>query len=542
MNAPGNRKLQVGHGLFDPLTGDLFLEGRTVRLRPRTAALLAYLVQHDDRAVGKDELMQTLWPNVVVTDDSIVQCVKEIRQALGTSGREWIRTLPRTGYAFAGNHAEAKPAPAWRRIRDWWRWAAAVVLATGLAGSLAWRFLPTSPTPAPVSIVVLPIANATGDSAHDRTAEDLTEAITDKFGRGRFRVIAPSTARTFNDKPVDVRALGAQLKVRYVVQGALLPDEARPVLRLRLADAVSSLQLWQQDFKISPGFPELRPEFVGGILAPLAEQLIRAEASRSGNPDALRAAQLLGRANDVLRGAGSPAERNAQSIALLEEAVRLNDDLGSAWAMLGASYLWDVRFSAARVERLERAAQAVERARSILPTDDAVIAWQAAVYFEQGRAPDALKLSERALELNPGNAMAMFMRARALIGLGRPQEALAQLEQAKRKSPRDPILPGMYAASGVAHLHLGDDSAAVAALQHAVRMMPQDPTMHLFLAAAFGAGGRIDEARTEMAQFQRLRPGFTLSRWRATEVSKWPAYLEQRQRLYEGLRRAGMPE
>src|SRR3990167_5297931 len=109
MNAPGERSLRVGHGLFDPLSGELSLDGRTVKLRPRTAALLSHLVQHSDRAVGKDELLHAVWPDVVVTEDSLVQCVKEIRHALGEPGRDWIRTLPRQGYAFVARPGDPHP-------------------------------------------------------------------------------------------------------------------------------------------------------------------------------------------------------------------------------------------------------------------------------------------------------------------------------------------------------------------------------------------------------------------------------------------------
>ena len=87
MNAP-DRLLPVGHGSFDPVSGELRLGGRGVTLRPRTAALLSHLVRHDDRVVSKDELLAAVWPDVVVTEDSLVQCVKEIRHALGPGGRE----------------------------------------------------------------------------------------------------------------------------------------------------------------------------------------------------------------------------------------------------------------------------------------------------------------------------------------------------------------------------------------------------------------------------------------------------------------------
>lgn len=543
MNAPGERKLQVGHGLFDPLRGDLSLGGRTIRLRPRTAALLSHLVQHRDRVVSKDELMRAVWPDVVVTEDSIGHCVKEIRQALGENGREWIRTLPRQGYAFVADPPEQQQPTAAQPWAPRWRLLAAFgLLAMALASALAWRFWPASPAPEwSVSIVVLPIANLTGDSAQDRAADELTEAITDVLGRGRVKVIALSTARTYKDKPVDVRNVGEQLGVRYVLQGSLRKDEARP-LRLRLADAATSIQLWQQDFKVSPGFPELREDVPGGILPALGNQLIRAEARRSGSPDIMRAAELVDQARAVLRGAGSETEKNLRAQALLEQAVRLNDDLGTAWVVLAGTYLHDLRFSPTRQEQLKRAGEAIERAVKLIPTSDGVLAVQSRVYYEQGRLAEALKLSERSIELNPSNATAMGMRGWTLLALARPQEALVQIETAMRTSPRDPTLPGLQMAAGVAHLHLAQDAAAVQALAQAAKAMPQSALARLYLAGALGAAGRVDEARAEMAQFEQLRPGFTLSRFRAAEQSSAPAFLKQRQRLYEGLRRAGMQD
>jgi DNA-binding winged helix-turn-helix (wHTH) protein/TolB-like protein len=542
MNAPGLGKLQVGHGMFDPLTGELRLDGRSVRLRPRTAGFLAHLVQHDDRVVGKDELMEAVWPDSVVTEDSIVQCVKEIRLALGPSAHEWIRTVPRQGYAFVGNRTEpprvdAPPSPRGRRLLL----GVAGAFVLGAACLLAWRLWPAAPFVRAASIVVLPIANATGNAAHERTATDLTEAITDVLGRSRFAVVAPSTALTFKDKPVDVHEVGTRLGVRYLLQGTLRMDEAQPVLRLRVADVESSAQLWQQDFKVNPGFPELRPDVTGGILSALGEQVLLAEARRSGLPDAWKAAELVARANEVLRGHAGDEEKARQVRDLLEVAVRLNDDLGVAWVMLAATNAWDVRYADDRDKRLLRAGQAVERARKLLPNNDAVIAVQSLVSLEQGRITEALRQADHALELNPGNADAMLRRARALIVLGRSDEALAQVDKAMRTSPRDPALAAMQGTAGVAHLHLGNVEAAVEALSAAVKVAPGSAGAHLYLAAAFGAAGRTAEARAAMARFQQLRPGFTLLRMRATELSQEPALVRQRERIYQGLQRAGMP-
>jgi pimeloyl-ACP methyl ester carboxylesterase/DNA-binding winged helix-turn-helix (wHTH) protein len=114
--APGT--LEVAGGFFNALSGELRIDGRSVRLRPRTAALLAHLARHVDRLVSKDDLLAAVWPDTVVTEDSLVQCVKEIRHAFGTGRKHLLRTMPRLGYALLPTaildptHARSTRAPA----------------------------------------------------------------------------------------------------------------------------------------------------------------------------------------------------------------------------------------------------------------------------------------------------------------------------------------------------------------------------------------------------------------------------------------------
>jgi len=549
MNTPGERTLKVGDGLFDPLRGELVLGGRNVKLRPRTAVLLSYLVQHPGRTLGKDELMQAVWPDAIVTEDSLVQCVKEIRQALGEAGRDWIRTLPRLGYAFvADSPSQLQPAAA-PPVTVRWRLAAAFgLLAVILAGVVAWRFVPVSPgssaSAPPRSFVVLPIVNLTGDPAQDRAAEDMTEAITDTFGRGSMTVVAPSTASTYRGQVVDVRSLGATLNVRYVVQGALRMDDTQPVLTVRMADASTAVQLWQQELRIGPGWSHQLREDLDGITTAFINAMRTADARRSGNPDAIKAAELVSRARDLLRGPPSTTEteRQLQVQALVEEALRNNDQLASAWSLLAWTYMDDVRFSPDRARKLKRAVEAAERSVKLAPTSVPATITRGWVFIEEGRLAQALKTFERAIELNPKDAWGILSHGYGLLHLGRAQEALESVRQAMRLSPNDPKLVRWHTYEGMALLHLGQDTAAVQSLTHGLKATPPAPFAHLYLASALALAGRIEEARAQVAQFPQLYPGVTLSRWRALEVSDAPEFLKQRERVYEGLRRAGMPE
>lgn len=548
MNGPGERTLEVGDGLFDPLRGELVLGGRTVKLRPRTAVLLSYLARNPGRPLGKDELMRAVWPDAVVTEDSLVQCVKEIRQALGAVGHDWIRTLPRRGYAFVAETPGHVQREAAQPVTTPWRLIAVCLLALVLAGVAAWRFVPPAPdangSAPPRSFVVLPVVNMTGDAAQDAAAEEMTATVTDTFGRGLLTVVAPSTASAYKGRPVDVRSLGAALHVRYVVQGALRMDESQPVLTVRMADASTAVQLWQQEIRIGPGWSQQLREDLEGVTTAFINAMRTADARRSGNPDAVKSAELVSRARDMLRGppATTETERQLQVQALLEQALRLHDQSASAWSVLAFAYMHDVQFSPDRLRKLERAAAAAERSLKLAPTSVPALITRGWVYIEEGRPAQALKMFDRAIELNPKDAWGVVSRGYALLHLGRAQEAHDSVRQAMRLSPADPKLLRWHTFEGMALMHLGQDAAAAQSLAQGVKATPPARFTHLYLASALALSGQMEAAREQVAQFPQLYPGLTLGRWRALEVSDSPEFLRQRERVYEGLRRAGMPE
>jgi len=555
MTMPNERLLQVGHGWFDPLAGDLTLGGRTTKLRPRTAALLAYLVRHPDRVVGKEELLQSIWPDVVVTEDSLVQCVKEIRRAFGQAGHDWIRTVPRQGYAFvacapalpsteavadaAGPRAAPRPS---RRLL--WLALAALLAVLGVFGALTLRG-PSAPPPPPLSVVVLPLANASGQAAREDAVDEMTERLADALSRmPGAMVIAPSTAFTYKGKAVDVRRVGAELAVRYVLEGSLRQHDERLVLNLRLADTSSAAQLWNQEFMVDARQAALREEVATRVAGSLGLRLISAEAQRSEREQAREpgAADLLTRARAALRWSGLGAEGVAKARPLLEEAVRRDANSAEAWALLSRVYLDEIRFRDDRAGDLQRAAEAADRALALAPLNAEAQGAKARVLYNHGRMPQALDAFERAIELNPSEPNWHAHRAAALITLGRPDEALHALESARRLSPRDPQLPLWQMFEGVAYLHLRRDAEAIEVLTRSVQGNPRSGFGHLFLASALGLSGRAEQGRQHVAELRRMHPEFTLARMREREPSDAPAFLAQRQRVYEGLRLAGLPD
>jgi TolB-like protein/DNA-binding winged helix-turn-helix (wHTH) protein/Tfp pilus assembly protein PilF len=553
------RLLRLGAGWFDSVSGELSLDGRSVRLRPRTAALLAHLARHAGRIVGKDELMLAVWPDVVVTDDSLVQCVKEIRHALGDGARDWIRTVPRQGYAFAQPLALATPAalpdaapapllqpeplPPRGRWRGPTQWLATAALLAAVVG-LAWR-IAVEAAAQPPSIVVMPIVNMSGDAARDFAAEDLTEQLASALARvPGLAVTAPSTAFSYKGRAFDAREVGQDLGVRYVLEGSLRAPDGEPKLLLRLVEAASARQLWSGDVSAAGGHEALASQVRNRVASSLSLRVAHVEAQRARParaPDPV-AAELLARARAMMRWAHRDVEARVRARPLLEQSLARDDSQAEAWALLAKTYLFNVRFSRQRGQDLQSAADAVARALALAPDSlegHLVLAW---VHYESRRMPEALAEAGHALELAPDMPIALGLRGAALVNLGRAQDAPAPLERAIRLSPNDPYLADWLTARGVAALHLGRVDEAVGWLDRAAQRQPETPGVRLFLAGALGAAGRAGEAQLQMAQFQRLRPGFSLSQLRAVEPSDDPTFLRQRERLYAGLRVAGMPE
>jgi TolB-like protein/DNA-binding winged helix-turn-helix (wHTH) protein/Flp pilus assembly protein TadD len=542
--------MQLGSGQFDAVSGELTLDGRTTRLRPRTAALLSYLITHAGRVIGKDELLRAIWPKVVVTEDSIVQCVKEIRRALGHGRQDWIRTVPREGYALVApaaipTDAPPKSAARWS-ARQFAVAGAAVVLMASAVGVVLLRGPDRVPDRKALSLVVLPVVNLTGDTALENDADEMTERLARSLSRlpGAF-VIAPSTAFTFKGRAVDVRRVGSDLGVRYVLEGTLRRQKDSWLqLTVGMADSTNAMQLSSETFETPvKDASELRTDVVTRVAGSLGLRLVRLEAQRSqrvqGQPDATA---LLSRARAALRWAGQGEQGVTEARQLLEEAVRHDDGLAEAWALLAWTYLDEIRFRPGSEEDLLRASQAVDRAISLAPDNADALGAKARLQYNRAQMPQALSSFQRAIELNPSDPQWHAHSAATLIMLGRPEEALAATERAAHLSPRDPQLSLWQMFEGVALLHLGRYDEAAEVLAKAVAGNPRSAFARLFLASALGNAGRADEAGIQIQELLRLRPGFALSQFRSREPSREARFLAQRQQVYEGLRRAGLPD
>jgi len=270
----------LGPFRLDAETDTLFRGGEPVSLGHRAGALLRVLVEQRGIPVSKDALMEAAWAGLTVEESNLTVQIAALRRVLGEGPgcENWIETLPRRGYRFVG------PAS----IRD-----QGAVIAASQVANFPMAAGSSNPTlPDRPSIVVLPFANISGDPEQDYFVDGVTESLTTDLSRinGAF-VVARNTAFTFKGKAVDVKRLGRELNVRYVLEGSVQRCGNRLRVNVQLVDAETGNHLWAERFdKPVADLFDMQDEIVSRLANSLDAELIDAEASRaerSLHPDAM---------------------------------------------------------------------------------------------------------------------------------------------------------------------------------------------------------------------------------------------------------------
>jgi TolB-like protein len=398
------------------------------------------------------------------------------------------------------------------------------------------------PSSAPrLSIVVLPFANLGGDPEQEYFVDGVTESLTTDLSRisGAF-VIARNTAFTFKGKPVDVKKLGRELNVRYVLEGSVQRGGNRLRVNVQLVDAETGNHLWAERFdKPVADLFDMQDEIVSRLANTLSAQLINAEARRAEttmHPDTMDL-YFLGRAS-VNKG------NLGQAHGFFERALAL--DPGNVGALvgtavvnclIGGSFLTDDRTA-----RFAAAEAASTKALSVAP--DFAVAHFAlgVVHIATNRAAEGIAECEQALALDQNLADAHAGIGWAKFLLGRGAETEAHVHEALRLSPRDTGAFRWIMLVGIAKAQIGAYEEAVVWLRRSIDANRNMPYTHFNLAAALALLGRLDEARAAAQAGLTLDRAFTIRRFQRQLLSDNPTYLAKRERVYEGMRLAGVPE
>jgi TolB-like protein/class 3 adenylate cyclase len=403
----------------------------------------------------------------------------------------------------------------------------------------------SSPSAPRLSIVVLPFANIGGDPEQDYFADGVTESLTTDLSRirGSF-VIASSTAFTFKGKANDVKKVGRELNVRYVLEGSVQRGGNRLRVNVQLIDAETGNHLWAERFdKSVADLFDMQDEIVSRLANTLNTQLIEAEArraERSLHPDAM---DLYFQGTACLHR-GTTAVYYAQARGFFERALVLDPatieglvGVATADATSVASNIADDRAS-----RLAAAEAAVIKALSMAPQHALAHAVFGYIQILTNRAAQGIAECERALALDRNLAHAHAWIGVAKIYVGRSEETEAHVHEALRLSPRDTFVFRWMLFVGIAKAQLGADAEAVAWLRRSIEANRNVPMAHFYLAAALARLGTLDEARVAAQAGLALYPGFTIRRMRVNAPSDNPIFFAERERIYESMRMAGVPE
>jgi TolB-like protein/Flp pilus assembly protein TadD len=396
-----------------------------------------------------------------------------------------------------------------------------------------------------LSIVVLPFANLGGDPEQEYFVDGVTDSLTTDLSRinGAF-VIARNTAFTFKGKAIDVKKLGRELNVRYVLEGSAQRGGNRLRVNVQLVDADTGNHLWAERFdKPVADLLDMQDEIVSRLANTLAAELIEAEArhaERSVHPDAM---DLCFQGWACLYRGMNPAY-NARARDFFSRALLL--DPCSVEALVGSAAVDQQgatgSFSDDRIERLKAAETAATKALSLAPNHAKAHLTLGRILAFTNRVAQGMAECERALMLdrNLADAHASIGMMKYFVGQGAETEA--HVREALRLSPRDSAVYVWMFFPGVAKVWQGADAEAAVWLRRSVEANRNYPFAHFYLAVALAYLGEMDEARAAVQSGLALQPNFTIRRYRGTAACNHPAYLAGRERTYEGLRLAGVPE
>ena len=458
-----------------------------------------------------------------------------------------------SGHVPARFETTRSPERGTRRLRLAIRYAAGglavVAIALWFAAGLVTGPPVSSPAPR-LSMVVLPFANLSGDSTQDYLGDVITEELTTSLSRIRHSfVIARSTAFTFKGKDVDVKQIGRDLGVRYVLEGSQQQGGNRVRVSAQLIDAETGAHLWADQFDADRAdLLEMQDEIVTRLSRALQVRLVEVDAARVARtrPGDLGAEDLAMRCEAVLVNSPAGSDEAEGGYDLCERA--LQRDERNVKALVNFSFKFLDRVLAVqspdREADVRRADQLVSSALAIDPNAYAAHHAKAQVLVTQRRFEEAIVEAERCLALNPSFVNAYSDLSTASSFLGRPQKAVEYADKAIRLSPRDPLLYVFHLEKGFALSLLHQDDQAIEWLRRAVAAAPQWPLPQALLAAALAVTGHEAEARETLKRYLSLSGtrARTVAQWQGQMPSDNPVFLAYAARLTEGLRKSGLPE
>jgi TolB-like protein/Flp pilus assembly protein TadD len=500
---------------------------KLVALEPQVFDLLTFLICNSDRVVSKDDLISGVWNGRIVSDSTLNSSINAVRQAVGDSGeaQRFIRTIPRKGFRFVGAVCEAsegqkaKPTPS-------------------TAGQ-SFLSLPDKP-----SIAVLPFTNFSGDTEQAYFADGMVDEIITALSRIPWLfVIARTSTFSYRNKSIDIRQIGRELGVRYVLEGSVRKEANRVRIMPQLIDASTGTHLWAERFEGSiDRIFELQDQVTERVVGAIGPKLQQAEIERIRH----KPTENLDAYDYFLRGVASfhllTKHDIEEAISLFGKAIEIDPNYASACGMTALCY---IRRKASRcmADEEKETSDALRLARSAvdLAADDSIALSTGgfALAYLGGDLDDGAAFIDRALELSPNLAYAMIFSGWVRILLGDQETAIEHFTRSMRLSPLDPFIMSSYSGVAFAHLLSGRFDEAASWAEKALRLQPKYFFTNVVCASVEAHCGRMENAQQAIIRIREADPTLRISNLRDLEPLRRP---EQFAIWADGMRKAGLPD
>lgn len=487
----------IGRFRLDLQRGELLRDGQHIPLRPKSFDVLHCLVSHAGELISRETLLESVWPDLVVTDDSLTQCLIEIRKALGDDEKKIIVTVPRRGYRLeagvqvhtgAGQSGTVPSEAVATNSRAPSKWTLAALAVLALAVAATWWRAGSGPAddlpatgdwnPPAASIAVLPFADMSeaGDQAF--LGDGIAEEILNLLAQSReLVVIARTSSFSFREMSPDIETIARQLNVAYVLEGSVRKAGDSVRVTAQLVDGLTEAHLWSKtyDDKIHDIFAmqdRIAQEVAETLQIELTGDAGESAISHRHTPDPSAWEEYLhGRlfysrrsAGDVLRAQGA-----------FERAVEIDPDFAEAWVGLAATF------------NLRRAGDPV--------TDEEQLSPEAAY-------PLIRNALEKAIALDPDNAEALWRMAFFSWDEGNLDKAIEQFARAAESGRNNALVQAMMGGFAFEH---GQHEMALPFTMRSLVLDPVNASTRYNLGAFLFASGRLDDAEAAFRQDLEIR-------------------------------------
>lgn len=501
--------------VLDVALRELRRRGETVALEPQVFDLLVHLIRHRDQVVTKEDLVGAIWDGRIVSDLTLTSRINAARRAVGDSGeaQSMIRTVPRIGFRFVGDVADAPPvAPQVSRL----------------------------PRDRP-SIAVLPFSNLSNDKSQKYFADGMVEEIITGLSRVKWLfVISRNSTFIYKGRSVDVKTVGQELGVRYVLEGSVRRSGNLVRVTGQLIETETAAHVWAGRYEGAlDDIFTLQDQMTTNVIGAVEPTVRRAEVERARRkrPENLDAYDLYLRALPFV--ATAMPEDADKALGLLEEAIRLEPD----YAVVHGFITWchEQRYLRAGLNAETREAGRRHAHAAIQHGGDDAMALAmggfvvAVMERDYGTALEAL---DRSLALSPSSALAYGFSSIVRAWVGDDTAAVEHGSNGIRLGPFDPLIYLPYVGLAYSYFFVGNFTHAADAARRASAVNPRFSVPRYLHTAALVGLGRLDDAKAMARTVVELQPEFTVGGLVAGNITT----PERMDRLADALCQAGLPK